>query len=170
MAARKTNFSFENSHMTKIWRTNFPKEFVNEIWLTELGDCKYIYIAGIKFYQLYFRAILRANWFFVHPQVICFCKKQHSQSHFFSSKEGQLLFKQSQKYSARNIAMLKCQSQKTKCWVPWYPLMQLTVNDSQIYKITHVQLHHRYRGGRHQTMRHVDSGMGLKLGVFGFFP
>ena len=45
---------------------------------------------------------------------------------FFSPKEAQLLFRQLQKLSARNIAALKCESRKTKCWVP--PLMQLSVN------------------------------------------
>ena len=38
------------------------------------------------------------------------------------------LFKQLQKLSARNIAALKCERRKTKFWVPWYPLMQLSVN------------------------------------------
>ena len=48
---------------------------------------------------------------------------------FFSPKEAQLLFRQLQKLSARNIAALKCESRKTKCWVPWNPpLMQLSVN------------------------------------------
>ena len=51
---------------------------------------------------------------------------------FFSSKEAQLLIRQLQKLSARNIAALKCESRKTKCWVPWNPppLMQLSVNVS----------------------------------------
>ena len=40
---------------------------------------------------------------------------------FFSPKEAQLLFRQLQKLSARNIAALKCERRKTKCWVPWYP-------------------------------------------------
>ena len=48
---------------------------------------------------------------------------------FFSPKEAQQLFRQLQKLSARNIAALKWESRKTKCWVPWYPpLMQLSVN------------------------------------------
>ena len=38
---------------------------------------------------------------------------------FFSPKEAQLLFRQLQKLSARNIAALKWESRKTKCWVPW---------------------------------------------------
>ena len=46
---------------------------------------------------------------------------------FFSAKEAQLLFWQLQKLSARNISALKCESRKTKCWVLWYPLMQLSV-------------------------------------------
>ena len=40
---------------------------------------------------------------------------------FFSPKEAQLLFRQLQKLSARNIAALKCENRKTKCWVPWNP-------------------------------------------------
>ena len=49
---------------------------------------------------------------------------------FFSPKEAQLLFRQLQKLSAQNIAALKCESRKTKCWVPWTPLMQLSVKSS----------------------------------------
>ena len=56
-------------------------------------------------------------------------KMTWSISFFFSPKEAQLLFRQLQKLSARNIASLKCESRKTKCWVPWFPLMQLSVND-----------------------------------------
>ena len=53
---------------------------------------------------------------------------------FFSPKEAQLLFRQLQKLSAQNIAALKCESRKTKCWVPWNPpLMQLSVLKSQIF-------------------------------------
>ena len=46
---------------------------------------------------------------------------------FFSPKEAQLLFRQLQKLSAPNIAALRYESWKTKCWVPWYPLMQLSI-------------------------------------------
>ena len=42
-------------------------------------------------------------------------------SFFFSPKEAQLLFRQLQKLSTQNIAALKCESRKTKCWVPWNP-------------------------------------------------
>ena len=48
---------------------------------------------------------------------------------FFSPKEAQLLFRQLQKSSVRNIAALKCESRKTKCWAPWNPLMQLSVKE-----------------------------------------
>ena len=53
MAAKKTttttNFPFlENSHVTKIWNTTFPKEFFNKIWL-KVGKYEYIYICEIKF-------------------------------------------------------------------------------------------------------------------------
>ena len=45
----KNEFSFrEKSHVTKIWKTTFPKEFFNEIWL-KLEDHEYIDIAEIKF-------------------------------------------------------------------------------------------------------------------------
>ena len=55
-------------------------------------------------------------------------KTMRRTSIFFSPKEAQLLFRQLQKLSARNIAALKCESRKTKCWVPWNPpLMQLSV-------------------------------------------
>ena len=36
------------SILAKIWKTTFPEEFFNEIWL-KLGDHKYINIAEIKF-------------------------------------------------------------------------------------------------------------------------
>ena len=45
----KYQFSFrENSHMTKIWRTTFLKEFFNE-FLFKAWEYEYIYIAIIKF-------------------------------------------------------------------------------------------------------------------------
>ena len=37
----------ENSHVTKIWKTPFPMEFFNEIWL-KVGEHEYIYIFEIK--------------------------------------------------------------------------------------------------------------------------
>ena len=47
---------------------------------------------------------------------------------FFSPKEAQLLFRQLQKLSARNISALKCESQKTKSLGTMEPpLMQLSV-------------------------------------------
>ena len=45
----------------------------------------------------------------------------------FSSKEVQLIFRQWQKYSARNIVVLKCQSQKQNVGHHGTPLMQLSV-------------------------------------------
>ena len=42
--AAKNEFSFrENSHVTKVWKTTFPMEFFNEIWL-KVGEHEYIYI------------------------------------------------------------------------------------------------------------------------------
>ena len=47
--AAQNEFSFcENSHITKIWKTTFPIEFFNEIWL-KIGEYEYIYIFEIKF-------------------------------------------------------------------------------------------------------------------------
>ena len=41
-------FSFRLiSILARIWKTTFPKEFFNEIWL-KLEDHEYIYIAEIK--------------------------------------------------------------------------------------------------------------------------
>ena len=48
MAAKKTNFGFANSHVTKIWKTTFPKEFFNKIWL-KVKEHEFIYIFEIKF-------------------------------------------------------------------------------------------------------------------------
>ena len=41
----KNKFSFrKNSHVTKIWKTTFPKEFFNKV-----GKYEYIFIFEIKF-------------------------------------------------------------------------------------------------------------------------
>ena len=48
MAARKQILLCENISPTKIWKTTFPKEFFNEIWL-KVGEYKCIYIFEIKF-------------------------------------------------------------------------------------------------------------------------
>ena len=42
MAAQNEFLFHENSHVTKIWKTTFPMEFFNEIWL-KVGEHKYIY-------------------------------------------------------------------------------------------------------------------------------
>ena len=53
MVAKKTNFCFcANSHVTKIWKTTFPKEFFNNIWL-KIGEHEYTYISEIKFETKY---------------------------------------------------------------------------------------------------------------------
>ena len=54
MAAKKKNeFSFrKSSHVTKIWKTTFPMEFFNEIWL-KVGEHETIYIFEIKFENNY---------------------------------------------------------------------------------------------------------------------
>ena len=77
------------------------------------------------------RAIFGANHFFQTPKMLIYANKRENDAAdliFFSPKEAQLLFRQLQKLSARNIAALKCESRKTKCLVPWYPLMQLSAN------------------------------------------
>ena len=57
-------------------------------------------------------------------------KNNGADFNFFSPKEAQLLFsglfRPLQILSTRNIAALKCESQKTKFWVLWYPLMQFS--------------------------------------------
>ena len=63
----KNRFSFRViSISTKIWKTTYPKEFFNEIWL-KLGDHRYINIAEIKFGKYYSGGILGAKQFFPHP-------------------------------------------------------------------------------------------------------
>ena len=38
----------KSSHVTKIWKTTFPMDFFDEIWL-KVGEHEYIYIFEIKF-------------------------------------------------------------------------------------------------------------------------
>ena len=47
MAAKKYNFALRKRNVTKIIEKPFSKEIFNE-FLLELGDCEYVYIAGIK--------------------------------------------------------------------------------------------------------------------------
>ena len=54
-------------HMIK-FKTAFPEEFSNEIWLKLKRDFVYIYIAWTKFWNIYSGAMLGANHFFPHPQ------------------------------------------------------------------------------------------------------
>ena len=63
-------FSFRViSILAKVYKTTFPKEFFNSIWL-KLGDHEYIYIAEIRFEKFHSGAILGANhFFFLHPQA-----------------------------------------------------------------------------------------------------
>ena len=56
------------------------------------------------------------------PQMLIYAnKRENDVADFFLPKEAQLLFRQLHKLSARNITALKCESRKTKCWVPWNP-------------------------------------------------
>ena len=66
-------FSFRDiSISAKIWKTTFPKEFFNEIWL-KLGEYEYINIAEIKFGWFYSGPILGENNFFPDPQNANLC-------------------------------------------------------------------------------------------------
>ena len=50
MAANERNFFLaKTSHVIKIWKITFPKEFVNKIWL-EVEKHEYIYIFEITFH------------------------------------------------------------------------------------------------------------------------
>ena len=61
MAAKNRFFSFpKNSHVTKIWKTAFPKEFFNKIWL-KVGEHKYAYISEIKFGKKLFCLVMAAK-------------------------------------------------------------------------------------------------------------
>ena len=47
--AAKNELSFrKKSHVTKIWKTTFPNEFFNKIWL-KVKEHEYIHIFKIKF-------------------------------------------------------------------------------------------------------------------------
>ena len=48
MAAKKRISFPKNSHVTILWKTTFPMEFLNELWL-KVGEHEYIYIFEIKF-------------------------------------------------------------------------------------------------------------------------
>ena len=51
--ADKNEFSLrENCHVTKIWKTAFPKDFFNIIWL-KVAEHEHIYIFEIKFDKNY---------------------------------------------------------------------------------------------------------------------
>ena len=51
------------SILAKIWKTIFPKEFFNEIWL-KVGEDEYIYITEIKFLKNYSVLKWRPKQFF----------------------------------------------------------------------------------------------------------
>ena len=53
----------------KIWKTTFPKEFLNEIWVI-IGDYENINIAEIKIVTVFFPpgGILVENHIFPHPR------------------------------------------------------------------------------------------------------
>ena len=48
MEAKKRIFVSQNSHVTKIWKTTFPKESFDEIW-PKLEEHEYIFNFEIKF-------------------------------------------------------------------------------------------------------------------------
>ena len=51
------------SILAKIWKTTFPKEFFNEIWL-KVGEHEYIYITEITFLKNYSVLKWRPKQFF----------------------------------------------------------------------------------------------------------
>ena len=53
MAAKYPIFISRHSNFGQIWKTTFPKEFSNEIWL-KVGEHEYIYITEITFFKNYF--------------------------------------------------------------------------------------------------------------------
>ena len=60
MAAKNEFWFCENSHVNKIWKTTFTKEFFNKIWF-KVGEHKYIYIFEIKFEKSYSAWKWRSN-------------------------------------------------------------------------------------------------------------
>ena len=50
-------------NLAKIWKTTFPKEFFNEIWL-KVGGHEYIYITEITFFFKLFRFKMAAKTIF----------------------------------------------------------------------------------------------------------
>ena len=53
MAANKQIFVSRKKSLTNIWKTTFPKEFLNKIWL-KVEEHEYIYILETKFEKKYF--------------------------------------------------------------------------------------------------------------------
>ena len=51
------------SILAKIWKTTFPKEFFNEIWL-KVGEYEYSYITEITFFKNYYVLKWRPKQFF----------------------------------------------------------------------------------------------------------
>ena len=51
------------SILAKIWKTTFPGEFFNEIWL-KVGEHEYIYITEITFFKTYSILKWRPKQFF----------------------------------------------------------------------------------------------------------
>ena len=62
--------------------------------------------------------------FFPHPQkmLIIVAQKRNDRSQFVFHQEKRNYYLGNYDLSTRNIAALKCESRKTKCWVPWTPL------------------------------------------------
>ena len=55
--------------LAKYWKTNFPKEIFNEIWLKE-GEYEYIYIIEIKFLKKLFRFKMMAKTIFWYCAIM----------------------------------------------------------------------------------------------------
>ena len=52
MAAKKQIFISQKSHVTKIWKTTFPKEISIKLWL-KVEENEYIYIFEIELEKKY---------------------------------------------------------------------------------------------------------------------
>ena len=71
--------------------------------------------------NFYSCAILGVNHFFRTPKMLIYAnqlKNDPADLDFFFHQEKRNYYRQLQKLSTRNVAALKCESRKNKCWVP----------------------------------------------------
>ena len=57
------------SILANIWKSTFPKEFFNEIWL-KVGEHEYIYITEITFWKKLFRFKMAAKTIFWYCAIM----------------------------------------------------------------------------------------------------